>query len=229
MKKDNIIKTLILGLFIFLFQFSAQAQECSKKNYCDVDLGEYDFRSQSQFGVAYPGDTILVKTAVYGKDKFKYNIAVCAHPHLENVEWKIVVPKRRVEQKFIRYEYDSIKTQKIRDEHINEKNLEEIDYLIEQGEYYEYDVDGNEIYSKIEVEISDTIYKTIKYTEEVEVYNNTKGSNYKHEFNRPTRVYIYMIVPKVEGAEEYEDDGECYGIFIGRIPQHPKSKRTFNR
>ena len=227
MKKDSIIKTIILGIFMFLFQYSVQAQECSKKNYCDEDLGEYDFRSQSQFGVAYPGDTILVKTAVYGKDKFKYNIAVCAHPHLENVEWKVVVPKRRIKKEFIKYITDTLKTQKIRAEHVNETDPDEIEYLIEQGEYYEYDADGNEVYSKIEVEIIDTIYKTIKYTEEVELYNNTQGQNFKHEFKRPTRVYIYMIVP--EGDPEYADDGECYGIFIGRVPQHPKSKRTFNR
>ena len=228
MKKNNIIKTIIIGAFIILFQFPTQAQDCSKKNYCDVDLGEYDFRSQSQFGVAYPGDTIVVKTAVYGKDKFKYNIAVCPHPHLENVEWRIVIPKRRVKKEFVRYEADTIKTQKINPEYASEKDPDEIDYLIEQGSYYEYDADGNEVYSKIEVEITDTIYKTTKYTEEVTVYDNTKGTNYKHEFTRPTRIYIYMIVPPASDPE-YADDGECYGIFIGRVPQHPKSKRTFNR
>ena len=230
MKKNNIIKTIIIGAFMTLFQFSTQAQDCSKKNYCDVDLGEYDFKSQSQFGVAYPGDTIVVKTAVYGKDKFKYNIAVCPHPHLANddeVQWRIVVPKRRVEQVFVRYEADTIKTQKIKDEYISITNQEEINDLIYQDLYYELDENSEPVYSKIEVEITDTIYKTKKYTEEVTVYDNTKGSNFKHEFTRPTRIYIYMIVPA--GDPEYADDGECYGIFIGRIPQHPKSKRTFNR
>lgn len=227
MKRNNIIKVIVIGFFSFLFQFSAQAQDCSKKNYCDFDLGEFDYRSQSQFGIAYPGDTILVKTAVYGKTKFKYNIAVCAHPHLENVEWKIVVPKRRVKKEFVRYISDTIKTQKINPKYANETNEDEIDYLIETGDYYEYDAEGNEVYSKIEVEISDTIYKTVKYTEEVTVYDNTKGTNFKHAFNKPTRIFIYMIVP--EGDPEYADDGDCYGIFIGRVPQHPKSKRTFKR
>lgn len=225
MKKNNIIKPVILGLFMFLFQYSAHSQECNKKNYCDVDLGEYDYRSQSQFGVAYPGDTILVKTAVYGKDKYRYNIAVCANPKLGNVEWRIVVPKRRVKKEWVRDIVDTIKTPKIKAENLSVTDLDEIENMKMANQYYEYDADGNEVYSKIEVELVEKIYKTIKYTEEVTMYDNTKGANYEHKFDKPTRVYIYLVVPQGDDP----DAGECYGIYFGRIPIHPKSRRSFSR
>ena len=203
--------------------FSAISQtdgyNCSRKNQCDFELGDYDYRTQSKFGYAYSGDTIIIKTAVYANKK--YDIAVCPNKDLGDVQWKIVIPKRKTKKEIVRIIADTIKTQKVKASNIGVDD-ETREYLMDSDEYYEYDSEGNPVYSKIEVEIIDTLYKTTSYVDEIKVYDNTKGTNYEHVFKKTTRLFIYIIIPPGD-----EDQGGCYNAYIGR--RSLATRRTFKR
>ena len=58
---------------------------------------------------------------------------------------------------------DTTFTKKIKDEYKNLKDEDEIEYLIYDDEYYEYDENGDEVYSDITIEVLDT-YKDTIYT-----------------------------------------------------------------
>jgi hypothetical protein len=221
--KMNFYKNIIIGFFIFTFQFSAFSQtdgyNCSRKNECDFDLGDYDYRTQSKFGIAYPGDTIVIKTVVYANKK--YNFAICANPDLGDIKWKVVIPKRKTKREFVKVIADTLKTQKIKPANLNvDEDTKE--YLMENDEYYEYDYEGEPVYSKIEVEIIDTLWKTTTYTDEIKIFDNTKGTNLGKSFKKTSRVFIYIYIPPGD-----EEEGYCYNAYIGRISM--ASRRTFKR
>lgn len=189
---------LIYSFLAVLFSTSALAQRCDKYNrYCDADLYDYDYSVQSAYAHLYPGDTIPVKTVLYGNKE--YHITVCSD--YENIPWKIVQPFR--------------KTIKILKEVRREKN--EIYKTDEYGDFLIDDETGDYIIESSEITV-DTIWNSERVTDEELLFENSKTVDWKMLVKKSQRAFIYVTLPM-----DADPEGACVAIFIGRN-QKVKSK-----
>ena len=211
MKKILII---IFGISIVLFSVNkSNAQDCQGGDYCEVDdMGDYDYASQSVFGYAYPGDTIIIKTAIYANKK--YNFWVCGVPELGDLEWEIVKPVRKTRKIIERTNIDTTIIYKMTTQYDDE--------MEEDVEVEMTDDDGNMIVDKVEI-TKDTIYKSIRYTDEVRMFSSKKAPNWEKGSRKTQRIWIKFVIPNTAS-----DDGGCYGVYIGRI-NTANGKRKFKR
>ncbi len=211
MKKILII---IFGISIVLLSVNkVNAQDCQGSDYCDVkDLGDYNYESQSVFGFAYPGDTVIIKTAIYANKK--YSFLVCGEPSLGDLQWKIIKPVRKTKKLVEKTRVDTTVIYKMTTEYDDEMG--------EDVEVEMTDDDGNMIVDKIEI-TKDTIFKSIRYTDEVIMFSSTKAPNWVKGTRKTQRIWVKFVIPNTA-----EDDGGCYGVYIGRI-NTANSKRKFKR
>ncbi len=205
---------IIFSLSIVLFSTNRLvAQECQDGDYCEVeDMGDYDYYSQSVFGYAYPGDTVVVKTAIYAHKK--YNIWVCGVPALGDLQWEVVKPVRKTKKVIVKTRTDTNVIYKM--------TTQWDDELGEDVEVEMTDDDGNMIVDKVEI-TKDTIFKSVRYTDQVELFSSKKAPNWEKGSRKTQRIWIKFVIPNTA-----EDDGGCYGVYIGRI-NTANGKRKFKR
>jgi hypothetical protein len=215
--------TIILFLFSILTTNKTQAQDCHRLNFCQENMDDFDYRAQSVFGYAYPGDTVIIKTAVYSNKK--YNFLLCSSPELGEIQWEIVKPIRKTRKKIVKIHVDTNYIYKYkRDAQGN--IVYEDEYDEENDEYnqvpvYELDANGEQVVDKIEI-TRDTLFKPVRYTDLVSVFKSGKENHFKHAYRKTQRVWIRFVIPK-----DADEEGGCYGMFIGR--QQMTSKRKFRR
>ncbi len=184
-------KVYIFSILALFFAISGQAQRCDKYNrYCDAELYDFDYSVQSAFSHLYPGDTIPVKTVLYGNKE--YHITVCSeHPQLN---WKIVEPYRRTER--------SIK-----------EIVRDTSYVYKMDEYDEYIVDpetGDYIVESTEITV-DTVWTSERIADEKLLFDNSKEVDWKKKVKKTHRAFIYVSLPM-----DADPDGACVAVFIGR-------------
>ncbi len=201
------------------------AQECANVPFCQEGMDDYDYRAQSVFGLAYPGDTVVIKTAVYGNKK--YNFVLCASPELGgDIPWEIVKPVRKTKKVVAKIHVDTNYVYKYKRDAggnivYDEQYDEETDEYTKEP-VYELDANGEQIVDRIEIE-RDTLFKSVRYTDLVKIYKSNSEPNYKYVSRKTQRIWIRFVIPK-----DADEDGGCYGMFIGR-QQMGSSKRKFRR
>ena len=226
--KNKHMKTIIkLGiLFTFIISsispISSNAQNCSKKKFCDEDVyGKFDYRSQSSYAILAAGDTARASIVIYSKQDAR--ILVCFDPLLGDVNWRIYEP--------VRYTKRTIKN--------IYKNEDEI-AIYEKDEYgdpvQEIDEWGDPVYDenydpvyKIEryetsVEV-DTVWQTEKINTEKIIFDHSKsGKPYWQRKNVPKtkRLLIEVIIP--ESDDDYEG---CVNVEVGH--KSASKKKTFHK
>ncbi len=184
-------KIYTLTVLAVLFAISLQAQRCDRyKKYCDIELKKFDYSTQSAFSHLYPGDTIPVKTVLYGNKE--YHITVCSeHPQ---VNWKIVKPYRRTER--------SIK-EIVRDTSLTYKTDEYDEYIVDP-ETGDYIVESSEI-------TVDTVWASERVSDEQLIFDNSKEQDWTKKIKKTHRAFIYVTLPM-----DADPDGVCVAVFIGR-------------
>jgi len=188
----------IFGILAMIFTTSAKAQRCDKYNrYCDADLYDYDYSAQSAFAHLYPGDTIPVKTVLYGNKA--YHITVCSD--YENIQWKIVQPYRRTEKTIETIRRDTSSTYKVD----------------EYGDYIVDDNTGDYVIESSEITV-DTIWKVTRVVDEKLIFDNSTAVDWKARLKKTKRTFIYVTLPM-----DADPEGACVAVFIGRN-QVAKSK-----
>ena len=174
-----------------IFTTSAKAQRCDKYNrYCDADLYDYDYSAQSAFAHLYPGDTIPVKTVLYGNKE--YHITVCSD--YENIQWKIVQPFRRTEKTIQTIRRDTTNTYKVD----------------EYGDYIVDDNTGDYVIENTEITV-DTIWKVTRVVDEKLIFDNSNAVDWKARLKTTKRTFIYVTLPM-----DADPEGACVAVFIGR-------------
>ncbi|MBN2668414.1 MAG: hypothetical protein JXR60_04215 [Bacteroidales bacterium] len=191
----------ILGLIAIFYSTSAEAQRCDKYNrYCDAELLDYDYSSQSAFAFMYPGDTIPVKTVLYGNKE--YHITVCSEH--EGVSWKIVEPYRKTEKSIAEIRRDTSKTYKV-------------------DEYGDFIVDnetGDYIVESVSFTV-DTIWNSERVAAERLIFDNKKANEWKERVSKTQRAFVYVIMPMDSNPE-----GSCVAVFIGKNEFQKSSFKT---
>ena len=194
----------ILSILALFFASSAQAQRCDKYNrYCDADLYDFDYSSQSAFAHLYPGDTIPVKTVLYGNKE--YHITVCSD--YENISWKIVKPYRKTVKSIKEIKRDTSYVYKM-DEYGEEK-------LVDSGTG-DYIIESTDI-------TSDITWSIARVVDEKLIFDNKKAVDWKKRLKKTQRAFIYVTLPM-----DADPDGACVAVFIGRN-QIVKSKFSGER
>lgn len=182
----------ILSILAFFFASSAQAQRCDKYNrYCDADLYDFDYSAQSAFAHLYPGDTIPVKTVLYGNKE--YHITVCSEH--ESISWKIVKPFRRTIKEIKEITRDTTTIYKM-DEYDEERLVDP-----DTGDY---------IIESMEINV-DTVWATTRVADEKLIFDNKKAVDWKKRLKKTQRAFIYVTLPM-----DADPDGACVAVFIGR-------------
>jgi len=218
------ITTIFLSIIFFKTISEANAQECNRMEFCQEGMDDFDYRAQSVFGYAYPGDTIVIKTAVYANKK--YNFVLCTSPELGGeLPWEIVKPVRKTKKVVVKIHTDTNYVYKFKRD-ASGNIVYEDEYDEENDEYnqvpvYELDANGNQVVDKIEI-TRDTLFKSVRYTELVSIFKSGKDNHFKHMYRKTQRIWIKFVIPK-----DADEEGGCYGMFIGR--QTLSSKRKFRR
>ena len=194
-------KIFIYGILAIALAGSAQAQRCDKYNkYCDIELKDFDYKSQSAFTHMYPGDTLPVKTVLYGNKE--YHITVCAE--YPEMEWWIVTPYRKTERKIVEVKKDTAYTYK----------MDEYDeYLVddETGEYIVEDMDVT----------VDTVWSSKRVVAEKVIFRKGDSKNdWQKRLKKTQRAFIYVSLPM-----DADPDGACVAVLIGRAAV---KKTSFN-
>jgi hypothetical protein len=64
-KSDMKAKSILTGILVFVMfnlTFIVRGQNCTNKEFSDLDLGDFDYQSQPSFAKLSPGDTARVKS-----------------------------------------------------------------------------------------------------------------------------------------------------------------------
>ena len=199
--------TVATALFSIVMSLQSNAQ-CEKKKFCDDNLDDFDYRSQSSFAKLSPGDTSSVNLVLYGNQR--YRIFVCSDPKLGTVAWKIVNPERKTKRTILNIKRDTI---------INYK--QEVDP--ETNAYVDVqDKNGNRIVLNKKI-TADTTWNSERISVDKEVYptfNGKKSDQPYYEFSpkKSERFIIRVAVPN--GDPNYAG---CVNVYVGRLPMDSKS------
>lgn len=180
----------------------AKESRCVKKTYCRLDMGDYDYRSQSSYGEFNPGDTVRTKFIVYsGQD---YRLFACAHPDLGDIQFKVIEPIKETKRIIT-----DIQKQEIVEYELNEYGDAKVD---ENG-----NMKVVRKYTK-----RDTIWGRETIIKEKLLFdsaNNSKNALYwEQSIKKTKRLIIEVIVP--EGDRSIF---ECLNIYVGRMQSKSKA------
>jgi len=218
---------LILLSFILISGTNVYSQNCYKEDYGFDEAAEdgdnyYEFEDGSYYGYAEGGDTILIKTVLYGRRKYK--VFVNTLDNLQIASWKIIENKKRTElvkkTRNEKYEY----TYKTNDEgeYISEDGTILDDFGRKRdsnGEVVKNNgraVDFRIVENRTVVS-ADTIFSREVINEEIDFYTGSDGSEMVKKNKKAKSVVIKLIFAPGE-------DGGCYGVFIGN--QRSRSKKA---
>jgi len=218
---------LILLTFVFVTNTNLFSQECFSEDYGFDEAAEdgenyYEFEDGSYYGYAEGGDTIMIKTVLYGRRKYKVFINT-----LENLQissWRIIQYKKRTKlvkkTRNEKYEY----TYKTNDkgEYISDDGAVLDDFgrkTDKNGEIIKNNgraVDFRQVTNRAVVS-ADTIFSREVINEEIELYSGSDGSEMVKKIKKAKSVVIQLIFAPGE-------DGGCYGVFLGN--QRSRSKKA---
>ncbi len=196
-------KLILLSALTWMISTTVNAQRCDKYNkYCDIELKDYDYSTQSAFAHLYPGDTVPVKTVLYiGKE---YHITVCSD--YGEVPWRIVQPSRKTLKEIQEIRRDTTKIYKV-------------------DEYGENIVDNNTgdyIVEKVTITV-DTIWASSRVADEIPMFNSKSGTEWVQKVKTTQRAFVYVTLPI-----DAKPEGACVAVFIGNS-QMAKSKFATKR
>lgn len=198
MKK--IVITLAVTIFNLLIFIQINAQ-CERKSFCEDNLDDYDYRSQSSFAKLSPGDTSSVNVVLYGNQR--YRIFVCSDPKLGDVLWKVVKPERVTKRTIASIKKDTTVIYKVN----------------ETGDYITDDLGNLEVKSK-QVNI-DTLWNTQRIAVDKVAFDNKKNSDklfFEVAPKKSERYIVRVAIPS--GDPNYAG---CANVYVGRLPMEVKN------
>lgn len=221
-KNNRHMKAIISSKFIFIFSFislfaitSIYAQnpnridevkesKCMRKNYCDEDFGDYDYRSQSSYGEFSPGDTVRSKFIVYsGQD---YRLFACGAPDLGDIQFKVIEPVKKTNRVI-----KDIQKQEV------------VEYEVDDWGDAKVDENG-EMIIKSKKTVRDTVWARETVISEKIVFDSMNNDQnqlfWEASIMKTRRLIIEVVIP--EGDRSVY---ECVNIYIGRMQS--KSRKFF--
>ncbi|MBI5540255.1 MAG: hypothetical protein HY951_09380 [Bacteroidia bacterium] len=192
--------TISTALFCFAMSLQTNAQ-CEKKKFCEDNLDDYDYRSQSSFAKLSPGDTSSVSLVLYGNQR--YRIFVCSDPKLGDVAWKIVNPERKTKRTIASIRKDTTVIYK----------------LTETGDYATDDL-GNLIVKDKKVNV-DTLWNTERIAVDKVVFDNKKNSDKMYLEVAPKKSERYIVRVAIPGGDP--NYAGCVNVYVGRLPMDSKN------
>lgn len=225
MKINKLI--LILFSFILVSNTNLYSQNCYREDYGFDEAAEdgdnyYEFEDGSYYGYAEGGDTILIKTVLYGKRKYK--IFVKTLDNLQIASWKIIQNKKstKLTKKTRNEKYETTYKTNEKGELIAEDGTVLDEYGRKKDKNGEIimsngrAVDFRQIENRVAVS-ADTIYSREVVNEKIEIYSGADGSEMVKKNKKAKSVVIELVFAPGE-------DGGCYGVFIGN--QRSRSKKA---
>lgn len=198
MKKSLITLAIsFLNLLIFI-QVNAQ---CEKKKFCEDNLDDYDYRSQSSFAKLSPGDTSSVSLVLYGNQR--YRIFVCSDPNLGDVLWKVVRPERITKRTIASIKKDTAVVYKIN----------------ENGDFITDDL-GNLVVKSKQVNI-DTLWNTQRIAVDKVAYDNKKNTDKMYFEVTPKKTERYIVRVSVPSGDP--NYAGCANVYVGIMPIESKN------
>lgn len=198
MKK--IVITLAIT-FLHLLVFIQVNAQCEKKDFCEDNLDDYDYRSQSSFAKLSPGDTSSVSIVLYGNQR--YRIFVCSDPKLGDVLWKVVRPERITKRTIASIKKDTAVVYKVN----------------ENGDFITDDL-GNLVVKSKQVNI-DTLWNTQRVAVDKVTYDNKKNTDKMYFEVAPKKSERYIVRVTVPGGDP--NIAGCVNVYIGRLPIDSKN------
>lgn len=184
----------IVTLITFIFSLNANSQNCSKKKLADNEIkGNYDYRGQSMFKEINTGDSAVIQIVLYSKQN--YRIFVVGEQKLGNIDYQIIVPRK----KFSRIIKD-IQPKKI------------TIYKKDPHGFYLYDNNGLRIPVGEET-IQDTIWARETTSIDEMVYDNTTSES-PFWLATPNKTQLITIKVFVHPLEKKING--CIGVYVGR-------------
>lgn len=212
-------KILYILFALIIFSLKGYSQSCSSDDICAKNiLGEhFDYRGQSTFGRLSPGDTSRVKVVLYSKNEIR--IAACGEEILGTVDFRILKTVRDYKRIVERID------KKIETKNDYElKNGKRIVTLDKWGDPLK-STNGDTIFKirhTSQIEINDTIWKTIREVKEEELFDSRKNSNnqlfYEEYVDKTKSIIIEVIVPSASNQKKKNIEG-CVAIMVGRYFQ----------
>jgi hypothetical protein len=197
--KAKVFLTTALTIVLFGLNNYSDAQVCGKKEYNDLDFGDYDYQGQSSFAKLSPGDTSRVKIVVYSNQM--YRIFVDFDPKLGEVKYKIINPVRKSKKVIQSIQVDTNRTYLMKD----------TNYVDRKGNIVEdpkdYVVTGQKIKR-------DTTYSSVRYTDEIVIFDNKSnktGKDYfETSFKKSDRIFIDITLPPGNPGIS-----GCVNVYVG--------------
>jgi len=194
-----IIKTLklvlIISVLLVTIPFDASSQ-CQRRRYCQENMSDFDYSSQSTFASLYPGDTSRATVVLYNGQQ--YRIFVCADPELGDVSFQVLQPERRTKRFITNVRRDTL-----------------ITYKTDMYGDYIYDEKGEVAIESIQA-ISDTTWQTERYTHEEVLFDSKRNKSGKPYFEyappKSGRIIVKVTVPS-GGDPTYFG---CVNLYVGR-------------
>lgn len=224
----KIFKLIIITVaFILVSNLDSYSQNCYRQDYgFDVEENdEYVYENGSYYGYAEAGDTVRIKTVLYGRRKYK--VFINTLEELQVSSWKIVQHKKRTElverTRNERYEF----TYKTNDkgEVISEKGivLDEFGRASDkEGEFIDKGADLRIVTNKQAIPGSgEKVFTRKVINEKVEVYSGGNGSQMVKKNKKAKSVIIEIVFATGE------DKGGCYGVFVGN--QRIRNKKAHKK
>lgn len=203
MKKEYMkigLITFTTALFCFALSVQTNAQ-CEKKKFCEDNLDDYDYRSQSSFAKLSPGDTSSVSLVLYGNQR--YRIFVCSDPKLGDVAWKVVNPERKTKRTIASIRKDTTVIYK----------------LTETGDYATDDL-GNLIVKDKKVNF-DTLWNTERIAVDKVIFDNKKNSDKMYLEISPKKSERIIVRVSIPGGDP--NYAGCVNVYVGRLPMDSKN------
>jgi len=170
--------------------------QCEKKSFCEDNLDDYDYRSQSSFAKLSPGDTSSVNFVLYGNQR--YRIFVCSDPKLGDVKWKVVRPERITKRTIASIKKDTTVMYK----------------TDENGDFITDDL-GNLVVKNKQVNI-DTLWNTERISSDKVVYDNKKNTDKTYFEVQPKKSERYIVRVSVPGGDP--NTSGCTNVYVGKMP-----------
>lgn len=198
MKKNIITLAVIFCNLLIFIQANAQ---CERKKFCEDNLDDYDYRSQSSFAKLSPGDTSSVNFVLYGNSR--YRIFVCCDPDLGDVLWKVVRPERITKRTIASIKKDTTVTYKVN----------------ENGDFITDDL-GNLVVKSKQVNV-DTLWNTQRISVDKVLYDNKKNTDKMFFEISPKKTERFIVRVTVPNGDP--NFAGCANVYVGKLPVESKN------
>ena len=204
--------TILAVLFIVLSNTDAYSQNCYRQDYGfdNEENDEYVYEDKTYYGYADGGDTIRIKTVLYGRKKYKIYVSTLEGVQVAN--WRILenVKSTELQKKVVNQRYDYNFKTNDGGEFIDEEGavLDELGRKTGgDGEFVRNGADLRIVTERIPT-YADTVVTRTVINKEEEIYSGQDGSEMVSKTKKIKSVVIEVVFAPGE-------EGGCYGLFIG--------------